>query len=344
MADPRFFKTEGPFTLEELALTSSSKIINGDPKLLIKGVATLENATEGEVSFLSNPKYVSALKGCKASACIVSDKHKSIVPANVSILLSNNPYASYALIVAKFHPPFQVKQKISPNIVIASSANIKANCFIGDFAVIGENVEIDEECYIGPNTVINDGVVIGKNTRIMSNSTISHAIVGNNCIIHPGVKIGQDGFGFAPHATGITKVEQVGRVIIGNNVEIGANTCIDRGSIEDTTIGDNTKIDNLVQIGHGVKIGSYCFIVAQVGVAGSSCIGDKAMLGGQVGIAGHVRIGNNSMIAAQSGIMSDVENGAVLGGSPAVPIKQWHRITALLKKMTNTTKTGNADE
>lgn len=338
MTDSRFFKTSGPFTLEELSNIANSKVIIGDPQLLIRGVATLENAKEGEVSFLSNPKYISALKTSRASSCIIGEEHQNLVPTGMAILLSSNPYASYAAIVAKFHPPLKVEPKISNLAVIHKAAQIKPNCYIGEFAVIGENVELGEGSYIGSNVTIADGVVIGKNCRILPNSTISHAIVGDNCIFHSGVRIGQDGFGYAPHQYGITKVEQVGRVVIGNHVEIGANTCIDRGAIDDTVIGDHTKIDNLVQIGHNVKIGSFCFIVAQSGIAGSTIIEDKVMLGGQSGIAGHVHIGNNARIAAQSGVMSDVEKGAVLGGSPALPIKQWHRMTAALKRIATKTK------
>ena len=204
---------------------------------------------------------------------------------------------------------------------------------MGACAHISEDVIIGEGCYIGENTYIGAGVKLGNECFIANNCSISYAVIGNNLVLHPGARIGQDGFGFAPSNSGITKVPQLGRVVIGNFVEIGANTCIDRGAIDDTIIGDHTKIDNLVQIGHNVNIGSHCIIVAQTGIAGSSHIGDGTMLGGQTGISGHVTVGKKVVLAAQGGIISDVADGEVLGGTPAVPIRQWHKQTIILKKL-----------
>jgi UDP-3-O-[3-hydroxymyristoyl] glucosamine N-acyltransferase len=203
---------------------------------------------------------------------------------------------------------------------------------IEDGVVIGNNSSIDH------NSVIKRNVVIGNNTKIASNVTISHSVIGNNVIIHPGTRIGQDGFGFASDHTGHLKVPQLGIVKIGDFVEIGANTTIDRGSAQDTIIGDMCQIDNLVQLGHNVQLGKACVIVAQVGIAGSTKLGDFVILGGQVGVAGHLKIGNQVQVAAQSGIAQNIEDKQIMGGSPAVPIRQWHKQTFCLKKLANKDK------
>ncbi len=336
MPNQRFFKKAGSFPIKELAKIGNCTIA-GDETLVLQDIATLEGAKTGDVGFLSNPKYVSAFQQSKASVCILEERFAKSAPDGMTLLISTNPYQSYALIAAAFYPPKTLSYFKSPSATISPSASVHESAYIAENVVISEGAEIGANCYIGANTFIDSGVKVGDNTQIRPNCTIAYSVIGKNCIIHAGVRIGQDGFGFAPDAQGITKVEQLGTVVIGSNVEIGANTCIDRGAIEDTVIGDGTKIDNLVQIGHNVKIGKNCFIVSQVGVAGSATVGNGVMVGGQVGIAGHINIGDRTMIAAQSGIMSDVEPGSVLGGSPALPLKQWLRITAFLKKQTDKT-------
>lgn len=333
MLRERFFKNAGPFTIKDLADHAGCKII-GDEAKEVSDIATLDAASDGQISFLSNPKYVFAFKDSKASAVILEERFADSAPEGMTLLISDNPYYAYAQITAKFYPSQSYKSNISKSAAVHETAKIHKNCHIADNATIAENVEIGEGSVIGPNTCIEAGVIIGKNSHIKSNVTLTHCKIGDNCIIHPGVRIGQDGFGFAPGPRGVIKVEQLGAVIIGNHVEIGANTCIDRGAVEDTVVGDGTKIDNLVQIGHNVKIGQSCFVVSQVGIAGSTEIGHGVQIGGQSGIAGHVKIGDRAMLAARSGIMSNVEPASVLGGSPAVPLKQWHRMTAYLKRVT----------
>jgi UDP-3-O-[3-hydroxymyristoyl] glucosamine N-acyltransferase len=244
-----------------------------------------------------------------------------------------NAYEVWAKILAKFYPTTNGKTGIHQSAIISPTATISPDSYIGAGSYIGNNAVINSNCYIAESCYIGEGVKIDINTHIHHNVTITHSNIGHDCIIHPGVRIGQDGFGFAPGETGITKVPQVGRVVIGSHVEIGANTCIDRGAIEDTVIGDHTKIDNLVQIGHNVIVGKYCIIVSQTGIAGSSSIGDGSILGGQSGVSGHVKVGSKVTLAARGGIIKDVKDGEVLGGFPAVPIRQWHKQTAILKKL-----------
>lgn len=328
-------------TVKQLADIGSC-IVRGDAALLIKGVAPIESALEGDVTFLSNPKYSESLNISKAGACILAEKYISKAPEGMTLLVSDNPYASYAKIAANFYPDDAVVPGVSPSAVVDESAKIGKNCEISANVVIGKNAEIGDGVYIAPSVYIGRGVKIGDNSFIGHASTITHAIIGKNAILHPGVKIGQDGFGFATENGLHIKVPQLGRVIIGDNVEIGAGSCIDRGAGPDTIIGNGTKIDNLVQIGHNVQIGRGCIIVSQVGIAGSTKLGDYVVLGGQVGVAGHLNIGSMVNVAAQSGVAQDVEPKQIIGGSPAVPIKQWHRQTIAIKNLV--VKKGQAND
>ncbi len=342
MADKSFFNLSEPMSLQKLASIGSCELRADSGERIISGVASLEQAGEGDISFLSNVKYASALATSKAGACILSEKHADKAPAGMALLISDNPYAAYAKIATAFHPDSSVIPGISPAAYIDKSAIIGDACEISANVTIEEGAVIGNGTYIAPNSYIGRGVKIGNNCRILHGVTLTHCIIGNNVLLHPGVRIGQDGFGFATIQGVHIKVPQLGRVIIENHVEIGANSCIDRGAGPDTIIGAGTKIDNLVQIGHNVQTGKGCIIVAQTGVAGSTKLGDYVVLGGQVGVAGHLNIGSLVNIAAQSGVMNDVPAKTILGGSPAVPVKQWHRQTIALKKLTE--KKGGANE
>ncbi len=315
MADPRFFVRSLPIALEKLAaLTGATLAAGTDARAQVEDVAALDAATPAQLSFLDNPKYLEQFAASRAGACFVREKYAPRAPKTMALLLTETPYAAYALAAQYFYPAAP-KPGISPHAHIAPSATI------------------GKDCHIAPGVVIGEGCIIGDGSVIGANSTISHAIIGSRAIIHRGVHIGQDGFGFAPSARGILKVPQLGRVIIGDDVEIGSGSCIDRGAGPDTIIGDGCKIDNLVQIGHNVQLGKMVVIAAGCGIAGSTRIGDGCMLGGQVGIAGHLTIGRGVKLAAKSGVMTDIPDGATFGGAPAIPIKDWHRQSAALSKL-----------
>ena len=325
MADSRFFHNAGPFSLKQIVELTGAEVagnVKGD--MTFSDVAPLDRAAGSEISFLDNVKYIDALKTSKAGVCFIHPKYAKRAPENMLLLLSNEPYLSYAVTAQKFYPAVHATATKSP---VAVSAKISKNVTLEPGCFIGEKVEIGEGCHISAGAVIEKGVIIGAGSSIGANAVLSHCLIGENVIIHRNVSIGQDGFGFAISSKGHVKVPQLGRVIVESNVEIGAGTCIDRGAGPDTVIGEGTKIDNLVQIGHNVTIGRHCIIVSQVGISGSTHIGNGVMVGGQAGITGHLKIGNGARIAAQSGVMTDIPDGASYGGSPAIAIKDWHRQT-----------------
>jgi UDP-3-O-[3-hydroxymyristoyl] glucosamine N-acyltransferase len=316
MADPRFHKNHGPFSLGDIAAKSGCHVDDNHADVKIKDVASLDKAGDGDLAFLDNVKYASQLKDTKATAVILSEKMVVDAPEDVICLISDTPYKSYALAAQMFYPYAR-----------------PSKTQIHDSAVISESAEIGLGCMIEANSVIADGVKIGDGCHIGANVTITHAIIGNGVRVHNGARIGQDGFGFAIDPAGFVPVPQLGRVIIEDGANIGANTCIDRGAGPDTVIGAGTYIDNLVQIGHNVKIGKGCVIVSQVGISGSTEIGDYCVFGGQAGVAGHLKIGTGAQIGAQSGVTKDVDAGAKLMGFPARPIKEFWKETAILKKL-----------
>lgn len=307
--------------------------------MFITNVAPLETAGSGDLSYMDNAKYTAAASVTKAAVCLVSPRYASRLPATTITLVTPEPYRAYARILALLFPsalrPGSVVagEGVMPGAYVHPTAKLEPNVTIDPGAVIGPRVEIGSGSIIGPHAVISADVRIGRDCTVGAGATLQCALIGNRVIIHPGVRIGQDGFGFAMSPRGHLKVPQIGRVIIQDDVEIGANTTIDRGASRDTVIGEGTKIDNLVQIGHNVVIGRHCVIVSQVGIAGSCTIQDFAALGGQVGLAGHLTVGMGAQIGAQSGVASDVPAGARYGGSPAQPALNWAREVAMLKSM-----------
>lgn len=334
MPDPKFFPKPEALTLDTIAQLSGAQLAPGaDPRRRIAGVAPLDAAGAEDLGFLDNVKYTDAFLKTRAGACFVRPERAGGAPAGMALLLTSQPYKAYALAAQALYPDARPEGFISPQAVIAPSAKIGRDVRIEHGAIIGPGVTIGDESWIEAYTIIGTGVQIGQSCRIQSHVVISHAIIGDHVRLYPGVRIGQDGFGFAIDPAGHVKVPQLGRVIIGNHVEVGANSCIDRGAGPDTVIGDGTWIDNLVQIGHNVKIGRGCIIVAQVGIAGSTVLEDFVALGGQAGIAGHLHIGKGARIAAQSGVIRDVPAGEEQMGYPALPMKQFMRHVATLNRL-----------
>jgi UDP-3-O-[3-hydroxymyristoyl] glucosamine N-acyltransferase len=334
MADPRFFANAGPFTLGELARRGGAELGQGaDAGRRITDVAPLDTAGADHISFLDNRKYIDAFANSRAGACVVNAAVAGRAPPGMALLLAPDPYRSYAKIARAFYPVPPPEAGVSARAVVDSEAVLGEGCRIEPGAVIGARAEIGARCHVGANAVVGSGVVTGDDCVIGSGATVSHALLGDRVNIYPGARIGQDGFGFAMGAEGHLKVPQLGRVVIGDDVEIGANTTIDRGAGPDTVIGAGTKIDNLVQIGHNVQIGRGCVIVAQVGISGSTRIDDFAALGGQAGLTGHLKIGAGARIAAQAGVMKDVPPGATVAGAPAVPMTEWLRHAAILGRL-----------
>lgn len=335
MIDERFFKSRGQVRLQEIAEICGAQLHNSDyANNIISSVASLEEAESNDLAFVANSKYNFWLEKTKAGACIIPSNLAKSAPDHLPILLSENPYYSFALAAQHLYPNNYSNGEISEHAHIAKSATLGLNTTIEAGVFIGENVKIGDGTIIRAGSYIANNVVIGNNGIINNDISIQYAIIGDNVILHPGVRIGQDGFGFATHNGKHVKVPQLGKVVIGNDVEIGANSCIDRGSVNDTVIGDGCQIDNLVQIGHNVRLGRGCVIAAMSGISGSTKCGDYVVIGGQAGFAGHLHIGSFSKIAAKSGVIKDVDEKSSVGGYPAIPIKQWHRQTIALKKLT----------
>ncbi len=334
MADARFFRVAGPFTLRQLADISGAELSAGaDPDKLFTDVQPLSGAGADHLSFIDNRRYVEDFAASRAGAVLAPPDLASRAPSGMALLLSEDPYRGFALAAQAFYPAPPRAGGIAPTAQIAASARIGAGCSIEAGVVIGENAEIGGNCWIGANSILGDGIGLGDNCLIAPGVTLGYCLIGSGVILHPGVRIGQDGFGFAPGAAGHEKVPQLGRVIIEDDVEVGANSTIDRGSGPDTYIGAGTKIDNLVQIGHNVHIGKGCLIVSQVGISGSSRLGDMVMLGGQAGVAGHLEIGPGARIAAQSGVTRDIEAGATVAGMPAENSRRHWKKMALLNRL-----------
>jgi UDP-3-O-[3-hydroxymyristoyl] glucosamine N-acyltransferase len=330
--DPRFFRRTGPHTLDRIAELAGAKL-SGTGDRLISGIAPLQTAGPDDVSFLDNRRYADLLTATKAGAVILHPDFAASLPDGTAAIVTTEPYVAWARVATLFHPFPQARPGIHPTAIVDPSATLADGVEIGPYAVIGAGAAIGAGCIIGASTVIGEGVVLGPACRIAPQVTISHAILGAACLLFPGVRIGQDGFGFAITKTGFVPVPQLGRVILGNGVELGANTCIDRGSAQDTVIGDGVHIDNLVQIGHNVNIGKAAVIVAQAGVAGSTVIGDQVMLAAQAGIAGHLNIGRGARVGAQSGVMADIPPGQDVFGTPSQPSKAYFRQVVTLRKL-----------
>ncbi|MDA8050494.1 MAG: UDP-3-O-(3-hydroxymyristoyl)glucosamine N-acyltransferase [Rhodospirillales bacterium] len=329
--DPRFYVRSGPFPLSRVAAAAGSTA-SGEERLL-HGVAPLQTAGPREVSFLDNRRYLEALAATRAGAVVLRPEFVTRIPAGTAAIAVPEPYQAWARVAALFHPPRPARPGIHPSAVIGEGAMIDPSAEIGPLVVVGAGAEIGAGCRIGPGAVIGESVVLGAGCRIGALVSLSHALLGPRVSVYPGARIGQEGFGFAVTEEGFVSVPQLGRVVLEHDVEIGANCTIDRGSVQDTVIGAGTRLDNLVQIGHNVRLGRLCVIVSQVGISGSTVIEDFVMIGGQAGLVGHLHIGRKARIGAQSGVRADVPTGADVVGSPAEPKRSFFRQVALLRRL-----------
>jgi UDP-3-O-[3-hydroxymyristoyl] glucosamine N-acyltransferase len=336
MEHPGFFRRAGPFPLSEIAKATQAELAAGaDPAAEIADVRALADASSRDVSFLDNRKYLAQLETTNAGACLIAPALAQRVPEATAALVTPEPYRAFARALRLFYPEAlgphaarggsdmpidptaQIEEGavIEPGVIVGPEAHIGRGTRLAAGAVVGYRVTIGRDCYVGPLT------------------TIVHALVGDRVIVHSGARIGQDGFGFAMGGQGHLKVPQIGRVVVQNDVEIGANTTIDRGALKDTVIGEGTKIDNLVQIGHNVVVGRHCVIVAHTGISGSTELGDFVVMGGQSGTVGHIKIGSGAQVGGAAHPTKDVAPGARVGGTPARPLTQWARELAILSRL-----------
>ncbi|WP_296713861.1 UDP-3-O-(3-hydroxymyristoyl)glucosamine N-acyltransferase [Rhodoblastus sp.] len=350
MDEMKFFRRAISPTLGEIVEWTGAKPAEGvDLSVTIVDVAPLDRARPGDLVFLDNPKYADQLAATRATACLVGERYADRVPEGVAALVVREPYRACSIVTSRLYPdaarPVSLfdSHGVSPGANVHPLARLEADVIVDPGAVIGPHAEIGSGAVIGPNAVIGPRVRIGRSSAVGAGATVCNALIGDRVIIHPGVRIGQDGFGFAMSPKGHQKVPQVGRVIIQDDVEIGANSTIDRGANRDTIIGEGTKVDNLVQIAHNVVIGRHCVIVSQVGISGSTEFGDFVVAGGQAGITGHLRIGMGAQIAAQSGVMNDVDPGAKVGGSPAKNARDWLKGVAALDRLTKSRGRGREE-
>lgn len=322
------------FTAKQIAELIQGRI-EGDENATINSFAKIEEGKPGAISFLSNPKYTHYIYDTESSVVLIDEKVELEKPTKATLIRVKNAYECVARLLQIYDSMKPKKKGIDSLAFISPSAKIGENCYIGAFAYIGDNVEIGEGCMIYPHATIYDGAKLGNNCQIYPNASIYHDCrLGNNVTIHSGAVIGADGFGFAPGADGYDKIPQIGIVTIEDNVEIGANTCIDRSTMGSTYIRKGVKLDNLIQVAHNVEIDENTVMAAQVGVAGSTKVGKWCMFGGQVGMAGHISIADHTNVGAQAGITNTVKpTDAPIIGSPAIDAKAYMKAYAVYRKL-----------
>jgi UDP-3-O-[3-hydroxymyristoyl] glucosamine N-acyltransferase len=353
MSAPFFFKRSGGLSLREIA-----SLIDGEPRegadldRRINGIAPLDRAAPSELSFLDGVKYLQQGATTVAGACLTTSRFVDALPRQVSVLTVREPYRAFVEVARALFPEslrpsslFEascVAPGAQPGSHVHPTARLENGVTVDPGAVIGAGAEIGSGTVIGAGAAIGTKVRIGRDCAIGPNATIMHALIGDRVIIHPGCAIGQDGFGYVRGPRGAHKVPQVGRVIIQDDVEIGANTTVDRGAIRDTVIGEGTKIDNLVQIAHNVSIGRHCLFAGHSGISGSTTVEDGVIMGGQAGVADHLTVGAGAMIGAKAGVFTDVPPGGRWSGYPARPGKQWLREVVMLERLARESRGGRA--
>ena len=329
MAQPTFSKQPPSSTLADIAALTKALLV--DPSRggqQVRGLASLDEAGPMHLAFFDNLKYADQFKATKAGACLISPRFEAQVPSHVAVLRAAQPFRAFVRLAREWHADALRPQSWFDNDGIAPSAIIDPSAHLED------GVIVDPLVVIGPRVEIGADVKIGRDCNVGARTAIQFALIGNNVLIHPGCSIGQDGYGFIFFGPeGHLKVPQTGRVLIQNDVEVGAGTTIDRGSLRDTVIGEGTKIDNQVQIGHNVTIGRHCLLAAQIGLAGSLTIGDNVALGAKVGINNHLRIGDGAQVTAMSGVKDDIPPNGRWGGLFAKPTKQWFREVLAVERL-----------
>lgn len=321
------------FTAEQIANVIGGRV-EGNKDAKVHTFAKIEEGTEGAISFLSNPKYTHYLYDTKSSIVIVNDDLELEKDVDATLIRVKNAYESIAKLLQIYEASKPKKTGVAPQAYIAPSAKLGNNCYVGPFAYVGEGAEIGDGCQIYPHAVIGDNVKVGTNCIFYPNTTIYQGCkIGNNVTIHAGSVIGADGFGFAPGADGYDKIPQIGIVVIEDNVEIGANTCVDRSTMGATVIHKGVKLDNLVQVAHNVEIGENTVMSAQVGIAGSTKVGSWCMFGGQVGLAGHITIGDKTFLGAQSGVPGSLKGGEELIGTPPMNPRAYFKSQAIFRRL-----------
>ena len=323
-----------PITAADVALLVNGRLV-GDGSVLLSGIAPLDRATARDLSFLSHLRYGHWFSNSKAGAVILAPQFENLEGAPTTRIVVEKPVEAMVSLLSRYHRVEPRPVGVHPTAVIADDVKLGKGVSIDANAVIGPDVVIGDGCWIGANTTVGAGTRIGRDVRLHPTSAIDpFSELGDRVVVHSGARIGREGFGFVPQGGVPVRIPHIGRCVLENDVEVGANSCVDRGSVDDTIIGAGTKIDNLVQVGHNVRVGRMCFLAAQVGVAGSTRIEDGVQLGGQVGLSGHLTIGAGATLAAQAGVFGDVPAGEVWSGYPARPHKEQLRAQAAVNRLT----------
>jgi len=340
MPDPRFFENLGPVSLAELAGATGAQLAR--PELgdrLVQGVAILAKATADSITFLSDKRLAGQLAETRAGACFVAPRDVEVVPEGCAALVTPMPQAAYALAAQRLHRP----RLLGPGPAISPDAVLEEGVLVAPNVVIGPGVRVGAGTSIGAGAVIGPGVAIGRDCAISANASIGFALIGDRVKILANASIGEAGFGATPGPKGLIDIPQLGRVILQDGVTIGATSCVDRGAWEDTVVGENSKIDNVVHIAHNVRVGRNCAMAAYTGISGSVHIGDGVQFGGRAGVADHVNIGDGARVGAAAGVMRDIPPGETWSGYPARPLREWMRETAWLTKMAKRRREGSQE-